>query len=230
MLGSTDKVKVLALNLVHHSVHFRKAHNAGYNVRANHKRGYAVGKSPVNHKISCVGDYRGVQSCDIAHQVVEAVARNTSCAVKVKTVKALHNLAVVGHLEIGNDRLAVALYLNVLAVVLAYRNRWVNDVRNGHHNLRQFLVKLGFFLVERFHLVSELLNLRLCLFSLVLLALCHVHSYFLGNTVSVGAERFYCLLCAAKLGVKLDCLVNQRELCVLKLLLDVFLYNIGVFS
>ena len=67
VLAGTDQVQVLSFDLVHHSVHFSEAHNAGYYVAADHERRYAVSKSTVDHEISCICDHCGVQSCDIAH-------------------------------------------------------------------------------------------------------------------------------------------------------------------
>ena len=81
MFGSTDQVKIFAFDLVHHSIHFRKAHNACYNIASDHERRYTVGKASVNHEISCICDNCGMQSCNIAHQIVETVSCNLSCAV-----------------------------------------------------------------------------------------------------------------------------------------------------
>ena len=47
--------KTLEINGVGY-IHFCKAHNACYNLASNHKRRNAVGKSTVNHKISCIGN------------------------------------------------------------------------------------------------------------------------------------------------------------------------------
>ena len=230
MLGSTDKVQIFAFNLIHHGVHLSKAHNAGNNVGSYHVRRYAVSESAVNHEVSCISQNRRVKSCDIAHQIIEAVACNASCAVEVDTIQALHYLAVIRDLKIRNYRLAVAGYFNVLAVVLAYRNRRINDVRNGHHDLLYLLGKLLFLLLKRFKLIGELLYLSLCLLSLVLLALSHEAANLLGNAVSVGSEGVAALLSLAELCIQLDNLINQRKLAVLELLLDVLLNSVGVLS
>ena len=52
VLACTDKVEVLALDLIHHGVHFREAHNAGHDVAADHEGRYAVGKAAVDHEIA----------------------------------------------------------------------------------------------------------------------------------------------------------------------------------
>ena len=67
MFGSSDQVKILSLDLVHHSVHLVKTHNTCYNVASDHEWRYAVGKSAVDHEIPCVGDHCGMDSCDITH-------------------------------------------------------------------------------------------------------------------------------------------------------------------
>ena len=52
MLTCAYEIKVLALNLVHHGIHFRKAHNACNNAASYHKWGNAVGKALFYHKIT----------------------------------------------------------------------------------------------------------------------------------------------------------------------------------
>ena len=74
MLGSTDQVKILTLDLVHHGIHLIKAHNTCYNIAADHKRWYTVSKSTVDHEISCIGNHCGMDSCNIAHQVIETIS------------------------------------------------------------------------------------------------------------------------------------------------------------
>ena len=86
MLAGTDKVKVFTLYLVHHGIHLGKAHNAGNDIRADHKGRYAVSKAPVYHEIPCIAYHSGVQSGNITHKIIEAVSCNTSGAVKVDTL------------------------------------------------------------------------------------------------------------------------------------------------
>ena len=74
MLACADKVQVLALDLIHHCVHIRLAHNALNNIAVDHERGNAVGKALSYHKVAGICQNRGVKSCNIAHEVVEAVA------------------------------------------------------------------------------------------------------------------------------------------------------------
>ena len=44
---------------------------------------------------------------DVAHKIIEAVSGDTSRAVEVDAVEALHDLRVIGDLKIRNDRLTV---------------------------------------------------------------------------------------------------------------------------
>ena len=119
MLACADKVEVFALDFIHHCIHFGKAHNACYNVASYHERRYAVGEASVDHEISCVRNDRRMKSCDVAHKIIESVACNASCAVKVDSFKALHNVGMIGNFKIGNNRLAEFFYFNVFAVIFS---------------------------------------------------------------------------------------------------------------
>ena len=135
MLAGTDQVKILSLDLVHHRIHLIETHNAGYNIAADHERRDTVGKSTVNHEISCICDNSRMKSCDIAHQVIETISSYLSGTVQIDAVKFLHDLCVVWDLKIRNDRITVLLDFYVLAVIFTDRYRWINDIRDGHHNL-----------------------------------------------------------------------------------------------
>ena len=111
MLGSTDQVQVLTLNLVHHGVHLGKAHYAGNHIGADHKRRHTIGKATVNHKVTGITDDRRVQPGNIAHQVIEAVTGHLAGSVQINTVKTLHNVRMVRHLKVRHHRLPKALQL-----------------------------------------------------------------------------------------------------------------------
>ena len=49
---------------------------------------------------------------------------------------------MVWDLKIRDYRIAVFLNLHIFAVVLADRNAGIDDVRDGHHDLRDLLIKL----------------------------------------------------------------------------------------
>ena len=134
MLAGTYQVQILALYLVHHVFHFREAHYAGNHVASYHKGGDKVSKALVYHKVPGIGQYRGVQSRNIAFKVVKSVSAGFSGTVKVNSVTGFHNIGVVRHLEVGHLRLSEFLYFNVLAVVPAHRYAVVDNVRYNEHS------------------------------------------------------------------------------------------------
>ena len=212
VLRSTDEVEVLALNLVHHSVHFSKAHNACNNVASNHKWWHAVGKASVYHKVTSVRNNCAVESCDISHKVIEAVACNLSCSVKVDTVKLFEDICVIWNFKIGNNRLAELFKLNVFGVVLTDWHAVIDDIRNNHHILSELFFKLRFLDFKSSKLVSILSNLLLSLLSFFLLTLSHQAADFLGNLVSVGTKLISLSLGSTKLSVESNNLINESEL------------------
>ena len=171
-----------------------------------------------------------MQSCDIAHQIIEAVARNLTRRVKVDAAELLHDLSVIRDLKVGHERLAEALDLDVLAVVLADRYARVDDVRNDHHDLGDLFVQLGLFLFELRQLLAVGRDLRLQLLRLFALAARVTAAYFLGNLIAVGAQGIRLALCGSRLLVQLDHFVYERQLLILKFVLDVLFYHVGVFS
>ena len=58
-----------------------------------------------------------MQAGNVAQQVVEAVAGDAACGVKVDAVEALHDVHVVRDRVVGHNGLAEALDLDVMAVV-----------------------------------------------------------------------------------------------------------------
>ena len=230
MLGCSDQVEILSLDLVHHGIHLIKTHNACHYVGTDHKRRYTVSESAVDHEISCVRDNCGVDSCDVAHQIVESVSGNLSCCVKINTVKTLHNVCVIWNLEIRNNRLTKLLNLYVATIVFSDRNGRINDVRDSHHNLgnlfRQFLL-LCLKLRQTGCVCS---NLSLDSLSLFLLALCHQSTDLLGDLVLVCTKLISLCLCGTCLCIQLNHFINERKLVILELLLDVLLNNLRVLS
>ena len=88
MLTGTDQIKILALDLVHHRIHLCKAHNSGHDIAADHIRRNAVGKTSADHKITRIRKYCRMQSCNIAHQIVEAISGYTSGRIHINTIQA----------------------------------------------------------------------------------------------------------------------------------------------
>ena len=230
VLGSTDQIQILALYLVHHRIHFRKAHNSRNYAAADHERRYAVGEASVYHEVSCIRDHRAVQSCDVPHEVVEAVAGNLSCAVQVYAVKTFHDVGVVGYFKIGNNRLAEAFKLHVFGVVLSYRNGRVDNIGNDHHILGKLFGKLRFLGFKCRKAVGKLGNALFGSFGFVFFALSHKSAYFLGRLVAVGSQLVRLGLGGSQLRVYGDCLVHQLQFVILKFLFDILLYRVRIFA
>ena len=228
MLAGADKVQVLALNLVHHGVHVGLGHDALHNIPVNHKGRDAVGKALVDHKVPGVGNHRGLEPGNVAHEIVEAVAAGLAGAVQVDAPKALHNLGVVGHLEVGHHRLAKALHFHVFAVVLANGHGVVDEVGDNQHPLADFGGHLRLLALHLLQLAGDGLHLLFHLLGLVLLALAHQLANLLADGVALLAQLVAPALRGAELGVQLQNLVHQGQLLVLEFLLDVLLYQLRV--
>ena len=230
MLGSTDQVKIFSLDLIHHGIHLIKTHNTCYNIRTDHKWWNTIGKSTINHKVSCIRDDCGMNSCNISHQIIETISGNFSGCVKVNTIKTLHNICMIWNFEIRNYRLTELFNLYIAAVIFSNRNRWINDVWNCHHNLcnlfRQFLL-----LCLKFAKTCCIgCNLCLNFLSFFLLSLCHQSTDLLGNFIFICTKLICLRLCCTSLCIQLDYFINEWKLVILKFLLNVFLYDFRILS
>ena len=230
VLGSTYKIQILALDLVHHVLHLSEAHNACNNAGSYHERRYIVSKSPVDHEISCIGEYSRVKSCDIALEIIETVARCLTRSVKVDAVESLHNIYMIGNFKIGNNRLAELFDLNVLAVVLAYGHAVVDDVGDHQHSLADLSFQLFFLDFKVSELLSHSIYLSLYSLSLFLLTLAHQSAYLLALYISL-ISQFICLgTCSSVFLIEFSDFVNQYEFFVLELLFNIFFDQLGVGS
>ena len=144
MLGSTDQIQVFAFDLVHHGIHLVKTHNAGNNVASDHVWRDAVCETAVDHKVTGISQNCGVQTGNVTFQIIKTVSGYFSCTVKVDTIKFFHDFCMIWDLEIRNNRLTKTLNFYVLAIIFSNRDRRINDVRNGHHDLFDLLLKLAF--------------------------------------------------------------------------------------
>ena len=193
VLARADQIEVLALNLVHHGVHVRLAHDALDHVAVDHERRDAVGKALADHEIARVGQHGLVQTGDVAHEIVKSVAGDAACGVEINAVEALHDLRVVRDREIWHDGLAEALHLHVAAVVRAERHAGVDDLRDGEHDLvdlgLEFLLLL-FKLGQTRRLRRDLRLDGLGLFELgrVLFRLPHEHADLFRQAVALCAQ------------------------------------------
>ena len=135
VLAGTDQVQILTLDLVHHGVHLGERHHALHHVAVHHERGDDVGKAFVDHKIAGVSQHSLVQAGDVAQQIIEAIASHAACSIHINAVKALHDLGVIRDGEIGHDRLAEALCLDVIAVIGTDGHAGVDHLGDGVHDL-----------------------------------------------------------------------------------------------
>ena len=176
-----------------------------------------------------------MQTCDVAHEVVEAVAGYPAGGVHVNAVKALHDGGVVRDVELRYLRLAEALHLDIVAVVGSDGDGGVDDVRDEQHYLTDALCALvldDLKLCEPVRLRLDLCLDLLRLVELTRILLCHAHelSDLLGQCVAGGTKLARLGYRSPVLAVKLQNLVDEGELCVLKLLADVLLDGIRVLS
>ena len=137
--------------------------------------------------------------------------------------------------KIGNHRVTESFHFHIGAVIGTDGDGGVNDIGDIQHN---GVDTLGILLLQSFQLgkaVGVCLDLRLDLFGLlqlggVLFGLTHQNSDLLGEGISAGADLAGLGDGSAVFGVKLDDLVHQGKLLILKFLFDVFLYQFRVFS
>ena len=167
-----------------------------------------------------------MQARDIALEVIEAVAGGAASGVNVDAVQLLHDVHMIGHLEIRHNRLAEALDLDVLAVVLADRHTRVDDLRDDLHALLDLSGVFFLQLLQTRQLLGHLVDLRLGRLSFVLLALLHQAADLLGEHLALIAQAVGLLHGLAVLAIQLDHLVHEGELAVLKLFPDVFAHDV----
>ena len=241
VLTGADEVEVLALDLVHHGVHLREGHDALHHVAVHHEGRDDIGETLVDHEVAGIGQNSLVQAGDVAQQVVEAIAGHAACGVHINAVEALHDLGMVRDGEIRHDRLTEALSLDVVGVVRADGYAGVDHLGDGVHDLLNAFSQLCLLGFQLCHLVGVSLDsgvvgvdlsLQLSLLGLVvaLLQLAEQRTVGLAQLVAGSLQGLDFLQALAVLGVLLDDFVNEGELCILKLLLDVFLDRIRVVA
>ena len=240
MLARADQVEVLALDLVHHGVHIGLAHDALDDVAVDHEGGDAVGEALVDHEVAAIGQHGLVQAGDVTHQIVKAVAGDATRGVHVDAVEALHDLGVVGDVELRHLCLAEALHLDVAAVVRANGDARVDHLGDDHHDLVERGFSVLLLLLHLRHAVGVGLDggvvrvdlrLQRGLLGLIgaLFQLAVERAVRLGELVALGLDRFALADCFAALSVEGDGLVDEGQLGVLELLTDVLLDSLGIF-
>jgi len=230
VLAGSDQVQILALDFVHHGLHLSEAHNTVYDVAVDHERRYAVGKSSVDHEISCIRKDGRVEACNVAHQIIESVSCNFSCCIQIDSVEGLHNVGVIRDFKIRYNRLAEALCFYVLAVIFSDRYGRIDDVRDHHHDLLDFF--FYFFFSCRKSLDAGTVNSYLFLYflSLFSLALAHQCADLFGDFVSFCTKCLYFLFDVTVFFVQLDDFINQLQFLILEFISDILFYNFRVFS
>ena len=230
VFAGTDQVQVFTFDLIHHRIHFCKAHNACYNVAADHERRDAVFEASADHEISCISQNCGVQSCDIAHQVVETVTSYFSSAVQVDAAEAFHNICVVRDFEIRNNGFAESFYFHVFAVVFTDGNGRIDDVRNGHHDFFDAFFYIFFFCCQFVNAFCISSDLCFYFFGFFFFAFCHQTADLFGQFISLCTQSFYFLFDGSVFLIQFDNFVYQRQFAVLEFLTDIFLNDFRVFS
>ena len=228
VLAGANQIQVLALDFIHHGVHVGLAHDALHHVTVDHKRGNAIGEALVDHEIPAIGQHGLVEPGNIAHQIVKSVAGNPPGGVHVDAVEALHDLRVIGNIELRQLGLAEALDLHIVGVIGADGHGGVDHLRDDHHDLGDLLGQTALHLLQLGQPVGVGLHLGLGLLGLcqlagVLLGLTHQHTHPLGQLVPLGPQVVGLVHGGPLFGVQGNDLVHQGELGVLELLADVFL-------
>ena len=145
VFGGADQVQVFPFDLIHHSVHFREGHDALHHVAVDHEGGDDVSKTTVDHEVSGIGQDSLVQARNIAQQVVEAAAGDTTGGLEICTVELVNDVGVIGHLEIRHHRFAEPLDFYVIGVVRADGHGGVDDVGDGEQDSAHLLGQLSGF-------------------------------------------------------------------------------------
>ena len=229
MLACTYKIKILALYLIHHLIHFFKAHYACYHLTSDHIWRYAVGKTFIYHKIPCIGKNSGMKPCDITHKIIKAASCNLSGCLQVDSVYRLHNIGMIGHFKIRHNRFPKSFYLYIFGIILSDRNTIIYNIRNNEHYLIYTLRKLVFLLFKLLKSVCKCIYFRLRFLSLFFFPFSHKLSDFLRDDVSLIPKLISFGLRFSYAYIKLGDLINKRKLIILKFLFYILLNKIGIF-
>ena len=134
-----------------------------------------------------------MKSCNISHQIVEAITCNTSCAVQINSVKVFHNLCMVWDFIIRNYRLAESLDFYVFAVIFSNRYGRIDNVWNNHHVFEKFFFYFFFSCRKFINSCTGCSNLFLNFFCFFAFSLSHQSTNLFGDFISFCSESFYFL-------------------------------------
>ena len=135
---------------------------------------------------------------------------------------------MIGHLEVGHGGLAEALYLHVLAVVLADGHGGVDDVGDDQHPLPDLPSHLLLLALHLLQFPGDGLDPLLHFLGLVLLPLAHELADLFADLVALLPQLVPPGLGGPELLVQGQDFVHQGQLLVLELLLDVLLHQLRV--
>ena len=229
MLTGSDQIQILPFNLIHHGIHFRKAHNSCHHIAADHKWGHTVGKASANHKIPCIRNNCRMKSCNISHQIIEAISGNLSGAVKVKPLEPFHNFRMIRNLKIRRHRFSILLHFHIFTVVFSNGNGRINNIGNNHHNFCDLFLQLSFQLLQFCQTFCPCIYLGLYCLRFFFLSLAHQRANLLGQLLALSPEGIRLLLGFSGLDIQFHHLIHQWQLAVLKFVSDVLLYCFGIF-
>ena len=171
-----------------------------------------------------------MQSCNISHQIIKSVSGYFSGAVQIDSVKPLHNICVIRNLKLRYNRLSKPLDFYIFTVIFSDRNRWIDDIRNRHHDLFDLFFYFFFFFGKSFHTVCALANLFLHLFRFFLFPLCHTCTDLFGSFIFLRTKRFYFLFDLAVSHIQFQYFIDKRKFLILKLISDILLYHLWIRS
>ena len=167
---------------------------------------------------------------NVAHKIIESFAGDLSGSFFINSVEFCHNVGMIRNFKVGVGLFSELLNLNVFAVVLAYGNRRVYDIRNLHHKGFYLGFKLVFLCFKLCKALRFLGDKLFHLHGFLFFALSHEHADFLADFVSVCAKLAGLGVCGAFLLIKADNLVHHGNLLIFKFLSDVLFYEFGIFS
>ena len=229
MFAGSDQIQIFTFDLIHHSVHLSKAHNTGNYIASDHERRYTVSKSFVDHKISCVRDNCGMNSCDVAHQIIETITCYFSCTVQIQTIERFHDFCMIRNFKIRNHRLTETFDLYVLAVVFSNRNRRIDDVRDCHHDRFDLFFYFFFSCRQFIDSCTGSCNFFLHFFCFFFFTLCHQRTDLFADFVFICTQGFYFLFNISVFLIQSDDFIYHRDFLILEFFTNIFFYHIRIF-
>ena len=229
MLTGSNEIQIFSFDFVHHSIHLIKTHYASYHIATNHKRWNAICESTINHKISCIGNHSGVQSCDISHEIIKSVSSHITSSIQINSVKFFHNFCMIRNFKIRHNRLTISLNLHIFTVIFSNRHTRVNDIGNRHHDFFDFCCQFSLFFLQFSKTLGSLCHFCFQSFCFFFFSLSHQPTNIFGYFLSFCTQFICFLLSLTALFIQLNHFVHKRNFPVLKFIFDILFYNIGIF-